>query len=78
MAGIEKQVKKAVGGAKSGGKKGKKSGGSTKLRLSKGMIGPWVGRHTPHPMHPVQISALHPFPTGGQVAAQNPRSTKGR
>ena len=34
MAGIEKQVKKAVGGAKSGGKKGKKSGGSTEKKVA--------------------------------------------
>ena len=36
MAGIEKQVKKAVGGSKSSGsKKGKKSGGSPEKKVAK-------------------------------------------
>ena len=35
MAGIEKQVKKAVGGKKSGGSKGKKSGGSPEKKIAK-------------------------------------------
>lgn len=36
MAGIEKQIKKAVGGKKAtGGKKRKKSGGSTEKKVAK-------------------------------------------
>jgi hypothetical protein len=36
MSGIEKQIKKAVGGKKAtGGKKGKKSGGSPEKRVAK-------------------------------------------
>ena len=35
MSGIEKQVKKAVGGKATGGKKGKKSGGSPEKKVAK-------------------------------------------
>lgn len=40
MAGIEKQIKKAVGGKATGGKKGKKSsGGSTEKKVAKAAKG---------------------------------------
>jgi hypothetical protein len=35
MAGIEKKIKKAVGGKSTGSKKGKKSGGSTEKKVAK-------------------------------------------
>ena len=35
MAGIEKQIKKAVGGKATGTKKTKKSGGSTEKKVAK-------------------------------------------
>lgn len=35
MAGVEKQIKKAVGGKATGGKKGKKSGGSPEKKVAK-------------------------------------------